>query len=176
MAAMRPLQSIAMGLVIVALQAPVAGGYDALPDPVGWLLVILGTHRLPADVPRHDTLSTLAWVAGAVSVALWFPAVPEAAYDTNPSLGWALNLPQLGYAGLLCHSLATSAVAAEDGRAAAWLRTAMVGFVAAAVLPVLVFGGGVGSLQNMMEFVAAMVLLTVILLLFAYSARPWAVD
>jgi hypothetical protein len=39
-----------------------------------------------------------------------------------------------------------------------------------------VFGGGVGSLQNMMEVVAAMVLLTVILLLFAYSARPWAVD
>jgi hypothetical protein len=176
MAAMRPLQSIAMGLVIVALQAPVAGGYDVLADPVGWLLVILGTHQLPSHVPRRDTVVTLAWIAAAVSVALWFPAVPEAAYDTHPSLGWALNLPQLGYAAVLCHSLATSAMASEDGRAAAWLRTAMAGFVAAAVLPVLVFGGGVGSLRGTMEFVAALVLIALIYLLFTYSARPWAVD
>lgn len=176
MSAMRPLQSIAMGLVIVALQAPVAGGYDVLADPVGWLLVILGTHQLPSHLPRRDTVVTLAWVAAAVSVGLWFPAVPEAAYDTHPSLGWALNLPQLGYAAVLSHSLATAAVASEDGRAAAWLRTAMAGFVAAAVLPVLVFGGGVGSLRGTMELVAVLVLIALICLLFTYSARPWAVE
>jgi hypothetical protein len=174
MAAMRPLQSIAMGLVIVALQAPVAGGYDALPDPLGWLLVILGVRALPDDLPRRDLVVTLAWLAAAVSVPLWFPAVPDAAYDTHPSLGWALNLPQLGFAALLCHSLATRAMEAEDRKAGSWLRLAMAGFVAAAVLPVVVFGGGVGSLQSTMAVGAALVLLTLICLLFAYSARPWA--
>lgn len=173
---MRPLQSIAMGLVIIALLAPVAGGYDALPDPLGWLLVILGVRRLPADLLRRDTVITLAWLAAAVSVALWFPAVPDAAYATHPSLGWALNLPQLGFAAVLCHSLATSAVAAEDHKAGSWLRLAMAGFIAAAVLPVIVFGAGVALLELTMYAGATLVLITLIWLLFAYSARPWAVD
>lgn len=171
---MRPLQSIAMGLVIVALNAPVAGGYDALPDPLGWLLVVVGVRALPAEVPRRDTVVTLAWVATAVSVPLWFPGFSEAAYAVHPSLGWALNLPQLGFAAMLCHSLAGSARAAEDHRAGAWLRTAMVGFLAAAVLPVVVFGAGVGSLETMSYVGAAVVLIVLIWLLFSYSARHWA--
>ena len=173
---MRPLQSIAMGLVIVALRAPLAGGYDALPDPLGWLLVILGVRALPADLLRRDVVATLAWIAAAVSVPLWFPAVSDAAYATHPSLGWALNLPQLGFAALLCHSLAASAVAAEDRKAGSWLRLAMAGFVAAAVLPVVVFGAGVASLELTAYVGATLVLITLIWLLFAYSARPWAVD
>ena len=170
---MRPLQSIAMGLVIVALSAPVAGGYDALPDPLGWLLVLLGVRGLPADLPRREAVGTLAWLAAAVSVPLWFPGVADAAYATHPSLGWALNLPQLGFAALLCHSLATSAVAAEDRRAGSWLRLAMAGFVAAAVLPVVVFGAGVASLELAAYVGATLALITLIWLLFAYSARPW---
>jgi uncharacterized membrane protein len=173
---MRPLQSIAMGLVIVALSAPLAGGYDALPDPLGWVLVLLGVRGLPADLPRRDTVVALAWLAAAVSVPVWFPAVSEAAYATHPSLGWALSLPQLGFAALLCHSLAASAVAAEDTKAGSWLRLEMAGVVLAAVLPVVVFGAGVASLEVTMSNAAALVLITLIWLLFAYSARPWAVD
>jgi hypothetical protein len=173
---MRPLQSIAMGLVIVALRAQLAGGYDALPDPLGWLLVIVGVRGLPADLPRRDAVVTMAWLAAAVSVPLWFPAFSDAAYAIDPSLGWALNLPQLGFAALLCHSLATGAVAVEDNGAASWLRLAMAGFVVAAVLPVIVFGAGVGSLEITAYVGATLVLLTLICLLFVYSARPWAVD
>ncbi|MGH3307072.1 MAG: hypothetical protein ACRDOX_05220 [Nocardioides sp.] len=173
---MRPLQSIAMGLVIVALRAPLAGGYDALPDPLGWLLVIVGVRGLPADLPRRSQVVTLAWLAAVVSVPLWFPAVTDGAYATHPSLGWALNLPQLGFAALLCHSLATGAVAAEDRKAASWLRTAMAGFVVVAVLPVVVFGAGVASLELTAYVGATLVLITLIWLLFAYSARPWAVE
>ena len=173
---MRPLQSIAMGLVIVALRATLPGGYDALPDPIGWLLVIHGVRGLPDDLPHRGAVMTTAWLAAAVSVPLWFPGVSEAAYATHPSLGWALNLPQLGFAAVLCHSLATSAVAAEDHKAGSWLRLAMAGFVAAAVLPVIVFGGGIASLEATSYVAAALVLITLIWLLFAYSARPWAVD
>lgn len=171
---MRPLQSIAMGLVIVALSAPVAGGYDALPDPLGWLLVVLGTRALPDRVPRRHVVVALAWLAAAASVPLWVPGFSDAAYAIHPSLGWALNLPQLGFAAVLCHSLAGSALAAEDHRAAAWLRTAMAGFVAAVVLPVIVFGAGIGSLELTSYVAAVIVLISLIWLLFAYSARPWA--
>ena len=90
---MRPLQSIAMGLVIVALSAPVGDGYDALPDPLGWLLVVLGSRALPDQVPRRRVVVTLAWLAAAASVPLWVPGFSDAAYATHPSLGWALNLP-----------------------------------------------------------------------------------
>ena len=173
---MKPLQSIAMGLVIVLLTAPLAGGYDALPDPAGWILVLLGVRGLPGDLPRRGAVFTLAWLAAAVSVALWFPGITDAAYSTHPSLGWAVNLPQLGFAALLCHSLATCAVAAEDRKAGSWLRMAMAGFVAAAVLPVVVFGAGVASLEITMYVGAALILIALIWLLFAYSARPWAVD
>lgn len=173
---MRPLQSIAMGLVVVALTAPLVGGYDALPDPVGWLLVILGVRGLPSDVPRRSGLTTLAWLAGAVSVPLWLPGFSDAAYAIHPSLGWALNLPQLGFAALLCHSLAAVAMAAEDPRAGSWLRLAMAGFVLAAVLPVIVFGAGVGTLEVTAYLGATVVLIALICLLFAYSGRPWAVE
>jgi hypothetical protein len=173
---MRPLQSIAMGLVIVALRAPLIGEYDALPDPLGWVLVVLGVRGLPADLPRRDTVVTLAWLAAAVSVPLWFPGFSDAAFAIHPSLGWALTLPQLGFAAVLCHSLATSAVVAEDHKAASWLRLAMGGFVVAAVLPVIVFGAGVGSLELTADAGAAVVLLALIWLLFSYSARAWAVD
>ena len=53
---MKPLQSIAMGLVIIALKAWVNGEYDVLPDPIGWLLVLQGLAALPgiADYLASD--------------------------------------------------------------------------------------------------------------------------
>jgi hypothetical protein len=173
---MRPLQSIAMGLVIVALRAPLVGEYDALPDPLGWVLVILGVRGLPACLPRRDTVVALAWLAAVVSVPLWFPGVSDAAFAIHPSLAWALTLPQLAFAAVLCHSLAAGAVAAEDPRSASWLRLAMAGFIVAAVLPVIVFGAGVGSLELTADVAAALVLLALIWLLFSYSGRPWVMD
>ena len=57
--AMRPLQSIAMGLVIVALHAEF-GGFDALPDPLGWVLVLLGRPR-PARATSSRGARSSAW-------------------------------------------------------------------------------------------------------------------
>src|SRR5262245_26786738 len=101
---MRPLQSIAMGLVIIALHTEF-GGYDALPDPVGWVLVVLGVLGLPADLERRSTLLAVAALAGVVSIPLWIPGVSEAVADVDESLLWAANLPQLAFVGLLCHVL-----------------------------------------------------------------------
>ena len=170
---MRPLQSIAIGLVIIALRAEF-GGYDALVDPVGWLLVLLGIRSLPVAPERRRSLFAVAAVAGVVSVPLWIPGVSDAIEDVHASLLWVANLPQLGFAALLCHCLVGRAAEAGDNRAAAWLKFLRVGFVAVALLPVLVFGAGVDALEVPTYLLATVLLLTLIFLLFAWSPRPWA--
>jgi hypothetical protein len=168
---MRPLQSIAMGLVVIVLDT--LGTVDALPDPVGWVLVLLGVRGLPHDLHRRGPLLALGLLAAAVSVPLWLPGVADALYDTHPSLLWAANLPQLGFAGLLCVALAASAAPAGDTAAAAWARTTLTGVAVVAVLPVLVFGAGIASLEVPAYLGTSLVLLLLIWLLFSWSGRPW---
>ena len=87
---MKPLQSVAMGLVIVVLVARF-DGYDALADPVGWLLVIWGVRRL-AD---RATLLALALTALLVAGVVCLPATQDLLDRNDPSLRWAVNLPQV---------------------------------------------------------------------------------
>jgi hypothetical protein len=162
-----------MGLVIVALRAEF-GGYDALPDPLGWVLVLLGVRALPLDLESRRTLLGLAALAGAVSIPIWLPHVSDALYDTDPALLWAVNLPQLAFGGLLAHVLAHRAADADDTGAATKLRVAVTGFAAVAVMPVLVWGAGVGALAVPAYVGATLVLLALIWMLFSWSARPWA--
>jgi hypothetical protein len=166
-----------MGLVIVALTARFHG-YDALPDPLGWLLVVSGTAALTrdADPPssQRGTLLTLAWLAAAVSVALWFPAVTDGLYDADESLGWAANLPQVAYTAVLCHALLERADAADDHRAARRLSLMRTVVIVVGLLPVLVFGAGLESLELTSYLLASLAMLALIWLLFAYASRPWA--
>jgi hypothetical protein len=52
LAAVKPLQAAAMGLVIVLL-GPTVHAYDLLPDPVGWILVLIGLTALPGAPAGH---------------------------------------------------------------------------------------------------------------------------
>lgn len=171
---MKPLQSIAMGLVIVVLVARFHG-YDALPDPVGWLLVLLGVRALPPAVPHRDSLRWLAVLAGAVSVVVWFPAVTDALYDADASLAWAANLPEVLFGALLCHALAATADETDDAKAARWLRLTRTGMLVVAVLPVLVFGAGLTSFEATSYVAAGLMAVLLICLLFTYAGRGWAV-
>jgi hypothetical protein len=166
---MKPLQSIAMGLLIVALVARYAG-YDALADPLGWLLVVWGVRRLP----DHATLLTLALAALLVACVVWFPATQDLLDRSDPSLRWALNLPQVLFCVDLCRHLAGLAGGTDDQRARAWLRTALVFNVVLAVAPVLVFAASADDLLGTVYAAAAGVVLLLIVLLFAYAGRPWA--
>ncbi|WP_346385801.1 hypothetical protein [Nocardioides sp.] len=170
---MKPLQSVGMGLVIVVLTAKF-NGYDALPDPLGWLLVLAGVHALPEPLAQRGTLLTLAGLAGAVSVAVWIPSVTDALYDADPSLGWAANLPQIGFTAVLCHALAVLATEAGDQRPARWLRVNRTFVIAVGLLPILVFGAGVESLEVTSYVLAGASVLMLIWLLFSYASRPWA--
>lgn len=167
---MKPLQSVAMGLLVVALTARVHG-YDALPDAVGWVLVLLGIRRLRLS----PVLGALALAALAVSVVVWWPPVQDALDDLHPSLWWAANLPQLATCALLCRELATRADAAGDRRATAWLRTTTVLVGVSALAPVLAFSADASDDALAAVYAgAAGVVLLLIVLLFSYAARPWA--
>jgi peptidoglycan/LPS O-acetylase OafA/YrhL len=167
----KPLQSVAMGLVVIALSAR-SRGYDLLPDPIGWLLVLQGLGRLPDTLPHRPGLRTLGFVALVMSVVLWFPGLANGLEDADESLLWAANLPQLAFVAVLCRALAEPA----DRAAARWLRTAATLTVVAAVLPVLVLGAGQSSLVPVMVVGSAAVLVLVIVLLFRYAGRRWAAE
>ncbi len=167
---MKPLQSVAMGLLVVALTARVHG-YDALPDAAGWLLVLLGIRRLRLS----PALDALAVGALAVSAVVWWPAVQDALDDVHPSLWWAANLPQLATCALLCRELAARADAGGDGRATAWLRTATVLVGVSALAPVVALSTDASDDALAAVYAAAAgVVLLLIVLLFSYAVRPWA--
>lgn len=168
---MKPLQAIAMGLVIVVLTASFQG-YDALPDPVGWVLVIVGVRRLA--VPQRGSLLAAAGLALLVSAAVWLPIVNDRLQAQDPSLSWAANLPQVATAVLLAHALAQQAFLAEDRKARRWLLTTRTLLAVVALLPVLVFGGGLDALEAGTYVLAGLAMVLLIWLLFSYASRPWA--
>lgn len=159
-----------MGLLFLLLLVE-ARGWDVIPDPVGWGLIAHGVRRLPGTAGSQGALLYLAGLAGLVSLALW-PALPgDPLADVDPSLQWAMNLPQLLFCALLAWRLAG---AATDSSARSLLRVDAGMFAAAAVLPPVVFGGGVRVLEQPSYLIAGLALMTFIVLLFTFSGRDWA--
>jgi hypothetical protein len=167
----KPLQAVAMGLVIVLLNAAIHG-YDVLADPFGWVLVLVGLARLP--VRPADTLRTLATLSLVVSVVVWFPGARDALNVTDDSLAWAAGIPEVVTVIVLAHALAQAAGTAGDADARRWLLTARTLFVVVLLLPPVVLGGGLDTLVTVAAVVGSLSLLLVILLLFRYAGRPWA--
>lgn len=149
-----------MGLVIVLVDAFFAG-YDAVPDPLGWALVIAGVLPLRDEVSGGSGLLPLAGVCLVVSLATYPPQVSGALDESG---GWALSLPQLGFSFLLCAALAPVA-----GRLAGRLRALRWVFAALAVGPVLVFGGGAVELRAPLAFVVVGANVYFVYLLFRAS-------
>jgi hypothetical protein len=164
-----------MGVVVTWLTASV-GGWDLLPDWAGWLLVLAGTHALPEQVEHRSWLRGLAVAALAVAAVVWVPAVRDLLPGDvgGDSLRWALSLPQVAYVGLLAHVLAGAARDSGDPRAATWWTVVRTVAVVLAVLPVLVFGGGIDALRPVAGAVTALAPLLVVVLLVVHRVRPWA--
>lgn len=168
---MKALQSIAIGLVIVVLVARF-GSYDALADPVGWLLVLWGVRRIAGNT----ALLALAVGSLVVAAVVWFPATQQLLEEVDPSLRWAVNLPQVLFCIELCRRLADLAGDSGDRRARAWLRTTLVLNVLLAVAPVLVFAAGADDLLASVYAAAGGVVLLLIVLLFVHANAAWAPD
>jgi hypothetical protein len=169
----RPLQAIAMGVVVLLLVVP-AGGFDLLADPLGWLLVLLGVRDLPRETPLWGALRATTVVAALASVPLWVPAVIEALEDADESLAWAANLPRLAFFVVLGLALAGAATAAGDRVAATCWRLVAAGGVVVVLLPALVFGGGLDQLDDAAGAAVALVPTVVVVLGFWHAGRRWA--
>ena len=159
---MTPLQGIAMGLVIVLVDASF-GGYDGVPDPLGWLLVLWGLARLgPAVVEGHGLLA-LTVLCLVVSVVTY---PPQIAGRLDESGGWALSLPQLAFSFALATAL---------GPLSGWLekrfRVMRTVFVGLAVAPAVVIGGDLEALRSPLAFAVAAANVYFVYLLFQASGQ-----
>jgi hypothetical protein len=183
---MSPLQRIAMGMVIVFLPAnfphdphPAWAFYDALPDPLGWLLVLAGLRglRVHLDV---DAARWLAWAAFVVSVPLWFPQVnhllvPEYNDGIDVSLQWFLSLPQTVFSLLLARGIGRAAEVREprDRFVAGRFGVLTWAFAALVVLPAIAYGGRVDALVAPTLVGIGVVNLAFVYYLFRVHRREW---
>jgi hypothetical protein len=183
---MSPLQRIAMGLVIVFFPAnfprdpePVWEFYDALPDPVGWLLVLSGVRALRGHLDA-DLLTWLGWVSFAVSVPLWFPQVnhllvPEHNDSIDVSFQWFLSLPQTVFSLVLAHTIGRAAErrTPRDRFVAGRYGVLTWAFGVLVVLPAIAYGGGVDALVDPTLLGIGLVNLVFIYYLFRVHRREW---
>lgn len=159
--AMTPLQKVAMGLVLTLVD-PILGGFDAVPDVLGWVLVLLGLRGL-RDRITVGTLVGLAVVSALVSLAT---VRPELVADLPESTGWLLSLPQIVFSLLLCLELA----GADVTRARAFRRLAWA-FGLAAAGPVVLYGGGVDVLLVPLALLVVVANVSLVYLLFRTSGE-----
>jgi len=169
---MVPLHPVALGLVIIALVVD-GRGWDLLPDPLGWLLVLVGTRALPTTLRHRGALLTSAALALVVSAVVWPPAVAQQVSATDDSVAWALSLPQLAYLALLADAARYAARQAGASGQAAWFAVAGLLAVAAAVLPVLVLGAEVDALAGTAVLAATLALLLTTVLALVTARAPW---
>lgn len=149
-----------MGLVIVFLDVG-SGGWDWVADPVGWVLVLMGLAPAKERLPAYAGLAGSAWVCLAVSV---LTLSPDSIDTIDPTLGWLFSLPTLAFSFLLCDSLAD----VTDGSLALRFRWLRVVFVVVAILPGLVYLGGLEWLT--VPAAVAAVLANVVLVFSVWAA------
>jgi hypothetical protein len=183
---MSPLQKIAMGLVIVLVPAnfphdphPAWAFYDAIPDPVGWLLVLSGVRGLRGHLDV-DVVGWLAWVSFALSVPLWFPQVnhllvPEYNDTIDVSFQWFLFLPQTVFSLLLARAIGRQAELQEprDRFVAGRYGVLTWAFAVLVVLPAIAYGGGVDGLVTPTLVGIGLVDVVFIYYLFRVHRREW---
>lgn len=184
---MTPLQKIAMGMLITILPAPFPAHphpawayYNALPAPIGWLLVISGVRALSDGTLRSRRVLMLAVVAFAVSVPLWFPQinhllVPAYNHGVSRSWSWFAALPGWAFSLLLAHELGR--LAAEhlprDRTPETVFGGLRVAFVAVIALPAIVYGAPAPGLETTMGSVRDLSEIGLVIALFSYNKRSY---
>lgn len=181
-----------MGLVLIFVPADfrIAGHvYDALPDPIGWLLVLSGMRALRSRLDI-DVAYWCAWVALVISVPIWFPQVVDllpsipdhltthADLDQATkaaSIAWALSLPQSLMSVLLARRISEEGAAQQprDVFAAGRFGVMTWGLAAIIVLPPIAYGGDVQNLINPTLLGIGLINVVFIYYLFRVHRREW---
>ncbi len=155
-----------MGLVIVVVDAQLAG-FDAVPDILGWLLVLLGVRDLKAHLPNAGTLLGLAGLAAVVSLALVRPDLLDGAPE---STGWLLSLPQIVFGIVLSKSMAGK-LARERPDVARRFGVLRWALLVTAIGPAFLYGAGVDLLLIPLAVLSVAANVYLIYLLFKVSGR-----
>ena len=183
---MSPLQKIAMGLLIVFLPAYFPGHphpewafYDALPDPIGWILVLIGVRELS----RHLDVDVARWLcvaALAFSIPLWFPQVnhllvPKYNPSIEVSFQWFISLPQMAFGLALVRTIGQAGVLQKprDTFVAGRFGVLTWGLAASILLPVIAYGADVKPLVNPSELLIGLVDAVLVYYLFRVHRRTW---
>jgi hypothetical protein len=167
----QPLLVVALALLIIVIRSDFHG-YDALPDPLAWLLIAVASAAFPQDVPRRSALIASALLAMVASVASWRSSWNDRIVDLDPSLAWAIALPSLVWSALFC--LAVAHLAKPQLSAHIMWTYVGYGFVAAIVLPVIVFGGGIDSLEGTYAAIIVLSQVALFVLALMHAWKPWA--
>ncbi len=168
-----------MGMVIVigtasfpADPSPSWEKYDALPNPLGWVLVVLGVFSLTKADERFASSRWLALIAAAVSVPMWFPQV---AHRLDASGEWFASLPQLVFCLFLAREIGLTGATRTpaDGYVARRFGLLVWAFALAGVLPVLAIGGDVKQLEMPTLVISSVANIAFVYLLFRVHRREW---
>lgn len=174
---MKPLQAVALGLLLLALGPADAdpGVFDPLPDPLGWVLVLIGLYGLgrSLDDVRLGVLRFLGVAALAMSVALVVPAV-DRWFAGDPSLGWSADIARFAFFALLCHELSQSALRARHTLGASTFSMCALTLIFVLAAPPLAFGAGWTAVGSAGETAAQIVQVVLVILCFAFAGRTWA--
>lgn len=171
----QPLLLVLLALLIIQVRIEFRG-VDLLPDPLGWLLVAVASAALPHDVPRRPAVVAGALLAAAASVATWPTSWKEQVDELEPALLWAITLPSLAWSILFCLAVAHvvhERAPKEVGSMLMW-KYLGGGFIAATVLPVLVFGAGLDALEDIYAAITVLVQLGLFALCLFHAWKPWA--
>ncbi len=185
---MTPLQKIAMGLVIVLVPAyfpahphPAWAVYDAVPDPIGWALVVAGVWALGRSSELDLTIVRwLAVVALLVSIPLWLPQVnhllvPKYNSSITVSIQWAVSLPQTAFSLMLTRTIGQAAQFREprDTYVAGRFGVLTWGFLLCLLLPAVAYGADVENLQRPTLVLIGLVNVVFIFYLFMVNRREF---
>ena len=108
----------------------------------------------------------------AVSLPLVVPALTRGVADADPSVAWAVSLPQVAFVALLAHHLDRTARAAGDRAAADWWRWGVTGGVVMILGPVVVYPlGSLGLIAAVAVVSLAVEIFVLVLLLDRKSTR-----
>jgi len=176
---MSPLQKIAMGMVIVigsamfpAHPTPAWTRYDALADPLGWVLVLFGVFALARTDDSFETSRWLAGLAAVVSVPMWFPQLH---HQLDASGEWFVSLPQIAFCLVLSREIGMLGPrqSPQDPYVAKRFGLLVWGFVVVGVLPVIALGGDVAQLESTTLSFSALVNVAFVYFLFRVHRRTW---
>jgi hypothetical protein len=153
------LQTVAMGLALVFLDIE-PSGWDWVPDPLGWILVLLGLSGLKEHLPNHTGINVTAWLCLAVDVIIW---PPGSVAKVDESIGWLFGIPTIAFCFLICDAL-TDVLDGTGQSIFRWIRNS---YVVLAVLPLLVWWVGLDWLELPATIAAVAVNVALVLALWA---------